>query len=169
MLCVLLLRKHLQIIRDPKVALQPLAGHIQRFLQSCSNLIHYQMIKDLLEHCPDEEVADLAHDLWKSLTTEITSLVGQEGFDTLYARSVYLTINASPWQDHSVPQLLNRPVTGPLLPSAEIPQAPAQIRVTTSQLLSVFIGVLSALIGDQVTARILDVAWKKFLMHPVKE
>ncbi|MHB1320287.1 MAG: hypothetical protein ACYCY0_01810 [Acidithiobacillus ferrivorans] len=122
------------------------------------------MIKDFLEHCPDEEVDDLAHDLWKSLTTEITFLVGQEGFDTLYARSVFLTNNASPWQDNSAPQPLNRPITGPL-PSAEIPQTPAQIRVTTRQLLSVFIGVLSALIGDQVTARILDVAWNNFMIY----
>ena len=131
-------------------------------------MIRYQMIKDILEHCPDEEVDDLAHDLWKSLTTEITSIIGQEGFDALYERSVFLTKTASPWQDHSAPQSLNRSMTGPLPPSAEIPQTPAQIRVTTSQLLSVFIGVLSVLIGDQLTARILDVAWKNLMIHPVK-
>ena len=140
----------------------------KKVLWGCATF-RYHMIKDLLEHCPDEEVADLAHDLWKSLTTEITLLVGQEGFDTLYARSVFLTENASPWQDHSAPQPLDRPITDPLLPSAEIPLTPAQIRVTTRQLLNVFIGVLSTLIGNQVTARILDVAWKKFMMHPVKE
>lgn len=44
----------------------------QKVLAGRLNLIHDQMIKDLLETCSDEEVADLAHDLWKSLTTEIT-------------------------------------------------------------------------------------------------
>jgi hypothetical protein len=38
-----------------------------------------------------EKVVDIAIDLWEQLAREIISIVGESGFYSLYARSIYLT------------------------------------------------------------------------------
>ena len=44
-----------------------------------------------------EKVADAAIDLWEPVATEIISVIGEGGFNTLYARSVFLTQSTFPW------------------------------------------------------------------------
>jgi len=55
-----------------------------------SDLLRYQIIKSLMaQHT--EKVADAAIDLWDQMATQIISIVGESGFNSLYVRSVFLT------------------------------------------------------------------------------
>ena len=60
------------------------------------DLLRHQIINSLLaQHT--EKVADAAINLWEQMATQIISIVGEGGFDSLYARSVFLTRSTFPW------------------------------------------------------------------------
>ena len=55
-----------------------------------SDLLRHQIITSLMaQHT--EKVADAAVSLWEQMATQIISIVGEGGFNSLYARSVFLT------------------------------------------------------------------------------
>jgi hypothetical protein len=92
------------------------------------------------------------------MTTRIISIVGEGGFNSLYARSAFLSQLAFPW------------LTASSLPSqtdlrfAELKicfegQTPEQVREANSLLLITFTDILAALIGEQLTTSILRSAW----------
>ena len=51
-----------------------------------SDLLRHQIIKSLLVQHP-EKVADAAISLWEQMATQIISIVGEGGFNSLFARS----------------------------------------------------------------------------------
>ena len=116
-----------------------------------------ELIERLMAQRP-ENVADAAISLWEQLATQIISIVGEDGFNSLYARSVFLAQPTFPWL-----------TTGPLSQKndqrfAELKkelegQAPSQAREANSLLLLTFTGILAALIGEPLTTRILWSAW----------
>ena len=61
-----------------------------------SDLLRHQKIRELMAQ-RTEKVADAAIDLWEPVATEIISVIGEGGFNTLYARSVFLTQSTFPW------------------------------------------------------------------------
>ena len=105
-----------------------------------------------------EKVADAAIDLWELMATQIISIVGEDGFNSLYARSVFLAQPTFPWL-----------AANPLPPQADQRfaelkkrlegQTPSQAREANSLLLLTFTGILAALIGEPLTTRILSSAW----------
>ncbi|MEO8767785.1 MAG: hypothetical protein ABI363_05520 [Nitrosospira sp.] len=122
-----------------------------------SDLRRHQIIKSLMAE-PNEKVADAAIDLWERLAAQIISIVGDEGFSSLYARCIFLSRSKYPWL--SVSQLT---------PSADRQfaelktslegQTPAQASEANSLLLINFTNILASLIGEQLTTRILGLAW----------
>jgi hypothetical protein len=61
-----------------------------------SDLVRHQIIKCLMaQHT--ENVADAAISIWEPMTTRIISIVGEGGFNSLYARSAFLSQLAFPW------------------------------------------------------------------------
>ena len=92
------------------------------------------------------------------MATQIISIVGEGGFNSLYARSVFLTQSTFPWL-----------AAGPLSPQpdhrfAELKNAlkgkhPAQASAANSLLLITFTDILASLIGEQLTTSILRSAW----------
>ncbi|MDX5936602.1 hypothetical protein [Acidithiobacillus thiooxidans] len=58
-------------------------------------MIIQKSINRLLDTCPDEEITDFVKDLWKCLAVEIISIVGQDGYDALYARAQFLAKRSS--------------------------------------------------------------------------
>src|SRR3989304_1722081 len=58
--------------------------------------LRHRIIEDLMARHSDK-VADAAIDSWEKLATEIISIVGEGGFNSLYARSVFLTQSTFPW------------------------------------------------------------------------
>jgi len=122
-----------------------------------SDPLRHQMIKSLLAQHP-AKVADAVINLWEPIATEIILIVGEGGFDSLFARSIFLTRSTFPWL-----------AAGPLSPQADQRfaglkmslegQTPAQVSDANSLLLITFTDILAALIGEQLTTRILRSAW----------
>jgi len=117
----------------------------------------HQLIERLMARHP-EKVADAAINLWEKMAAQIISIVGEDGFNSLYARSVFLAQPTFPWlaasslsqpNDQRFAELKNR-LEG---------QTPSQAREANSLLLLTFTGILAALIGEPLTTRILCSAW----------
>ncbi|MEO8117721.1 MAG: hypothetical protein ABI606_00170 [Rhodoferax sp.] len=105
-----------------------------------------------------EKVADNAIVLWEQMATQIIAIVGEGGFNSLYARSLFLIVSHHPWLASGAlsPQTgqrfseLNKCLEG---------QTPAQAVAGTTLLLITFTDILASLIGEQLTIRILQSAW----------
>jgi len=121
------------------------------------DLLRHQIIESLITH-RTEKVADAAMNVWEKLATEIISVVGEDGFNSLYARSLFLTQSTFPWlaacslspqSDHRFAELKKR-LEG---------QTPVQARVANILLLITFTDILTSLIGEALTTSILRSAW----------
>lgn len=104
-------------------------------------------------------------DHWEKLATEIISIVGEAGFNSLYERSVHLAQPTFPWlppypasqqTHHRFAELRTRLVD----------QTPADARAADSLLLTMFTDILASLIGEQLTASILRSAWGNLASVP---
>lgn len=122
-----------------------------------SDLLRHQKINSLMAQ-PPEKVAGAAIDLWGKMATQIISIVGEGGFNSLYARSVFLTQSSFPWlaaadlssrQDWRFAQLK----------TSLAEQTPAQASAANSLLLITFTDILATLIGEPLTTSILRSAW----------
>lgn len=121
-----------------------------------NDFLRHQIIKSLMaQHT--EKVADASIILWEQMATQIISIVGESGFNSLYARSVFLTRSTFPWL-----------AAGPLPPQADqrfaglkmsLEGRPAQASEANSLLLITFTDILASLIGEQLTTNILRSAW----------
>ena len=122
-----------------------------------SDLLRHHIINSLMAQLPEKDV-DLAILIWERMATQIISIVGEEGFNSLYARSIYLTQATFPWL-----------VASPLprqsdLRFAELKanlegQTPAQASEANIFLLITFADILASLMGELLTTRILNSAW----------
>lgn len=116
-----------------------------------------QLIERLMAQHP-EKVADAAIDLWAQMAAQIISIVGEDGFNSLYARSVFLTQPTFPWLTASSLPQQNDQRFAELKKGLE-GQTPSQAHEANSLLLLTFTGILAALIGEPLTTRILCSAW----------
>lgn len=121
------------------------------------DLLRHQIINSLMaQHT--EKVADAAINLWEQMATQIISIVGEGGFDSLYARSVFLTRSTFPWiAADALPPQADQRFAG--LKMSLDGQTPAQAREANSLLLITFTDILSSLIGEELTTLILRSAW----------
>jgi hypothetical protein len=119
-------------------------------------LTRHQTIENII--VPDtENVADAAISLWGKMSIQIISIVGEAGFDSLYARSLFLTQASFPWLT-----IGSRPPSDPRFSELRMNfegQSPAQIRATNNMLLITFTDILASLIGEPLTSSILRSAW----------
>ena len=121
------------------------------------DLLRHQVIKSLMAQ-PTGNVADAAIHLWEQMAIQIISIVGKDGFNSLYARSIFLTQSTFPWL-----------AAGPLAPQSDHRfaglktslegQASGQASEANTLLLITFTDILASLIGDQLTTRLLQLAW----------
>ncbi len=125
------------------------------------DLLRHQIIESVMaQHA--EKVADAAITLWEQMATQIISIVGEGGFNSLYARSVFLTqptfpaLAANSLPPHPHQQTDHR--FAALKLSFE-GQTPAEVSAANSLLLITFTGILASLIGEQLTTHILRSAW----------
>jgi len=121
------------------------------------DLPRHQLIERLVAQHP-EKVADAAINLWEQMATQIISIVGEDGFKALYARSVFLAQPTFPWLTTSSLSQQTDQRFAELKKRLE-GQTPSQAREANSQLLLTFTGILAALIGEPLTTRILCSAW----------
>lgn len=122
-----------------------------------SDLPRHQIIKSLMvPHT--EKVVDAAINLWEQMATQIISIIGEGGFNSLYARSVFLTQSTFPWLAASSLSPQTDHQFADLKMSLE-GQTAAQASEANSLLLITFTGILASLIGEQLTISILRSAW----------
>ena len=90
---------------------------------------------------PPEKIADASISLWEQMATQIISIVGEEGFSSLYARSVFLAQASFPWLATPQPPPHTDHRFGKLKISLE-GQTPALAREAHNLLLITFTGIL---------------------------
>ena len=128
-----------------------------------SSLLRHQWISSLLARQTDP-VADSAVRWWNLMASQVISIVGEEGFNSLYDRSVFLTRPGHPWLAADAPA----PPAGSRFAQLKMnlqEQPPAQADAANTRLLITFTDILASLIGEPLTARILRTAWS----HEVKD
>lgn len=122
-----------------------------------SDLLRCRIIESLIPR-PTEQVVDAAISLWEKLAAEIISIIGEGGFTSLYARSVFLAQSSFPWLAAS----LLAPQTDYRFAQLRISlaeQTPAHAGEANRLLLTTFTDILASLIGESLTASILRSAW----------
>ncbi len=122
-----------------------------------SDALRLQIIGRLLAR-RTEKAVDTAISLWELLAIQIISIVCEGGFDSLYARSVFLTQQAFPWLTVNAPSPQTDHRFAALKTSFD-GQTSAQVSEANSLLLITFTGILASLIGEQLTVSILRSAW----------
>lgn len=96
--------------------------------------------------------------LWKSLAASLVNIIGDEGFDALFSRSLHLAGAAHPWLAEASVARGNVPRFAAL---KALLNGRTQAEVTAAMVLlfCVFTDVLGTLIGNQLTTNILRAAW----------
>lgn len=122
-----------------------------------NHLSRHEFIESLLPP-HSQKVTDAAILLWEQMAAQLILIVGDEGFDSLYARSVSLSRSTFPWLAASSSLPSDGPRFAELKMSLE-DQTPEQAIEAHHLLLTTFTDVLASLIGEQLTTRILHLAW----------
>ena len=105
-----------------------------------------------------EAILDVTVNLWDRLASELISIIGEGGFQSLYLRSVHLTNVTFPWLVLSHPSQQTDSRFAGLKMSLEgrdITEATG----ASITLMITFIDILALLIGDLLTTSILRSAW----------
>lgn len=100
--------------------------------------------------------ADTSIVLWERLATELTVIIGERGFSSLYAGSLNQAALQYAWL---APHPLASPDAFILLASSLTARAPAEAQAASGAMLNIFIDTLIILIGELVTISILRAAW----------
>jgi len=120
-------------------------------------LLRHQIIESLTASHP-EKAADAALVLWERLATEIVAIIGVGGFNSLYARSLFLTQPRFPWLiGCELPCPPEQRFTA--LNNCLASQARGDALLANNHLLRTFTDILAALIGEVLTSSILRSAW----------
>lgn len=119
--------------------------------------LRQQLIESIISRHA-EKFSDAAVVQWELMAAKIIAIVGEGGFNSLYARSVFLTQSTYPWLAACIvaQQQEHRFVA---LKIAFEAQELAQARAANSALLTTFTDILASLIGDPLTENILHSAW----------
>lgn len=104
------------------------------------------------------EVAHAAVLLWAQMATKIIAIVGEGGFNALYARSIRLAHARFPWLMLCSQSPKADPKFAELKTILE-GQPASQAEEANILLLITFTDILSSLIGEQLTISILRSAW----------
>lgn len=102
-----------------------------------------------------QEVAELAARAWQELAERLTPIIGERGFGSLYTRSLHLTQKDFPWM-----ALAQSGMDASVLPFSSLKESlqhqhPAPAEDANRRLLTTFTTLLSSLIGETLTARLV--------------
>ena len=108
-----------------------------------------------------DAVVDVTIVLWERLAFELISIIGNEGFQSLYIRSAHLNSPAFPWLllDHPTLTSTSRFAGLHLCLASRKLVDPVNTNEACKALLITFVDILALLIGDLLTASILRSAW----------
>jgi len=123
-----------------------------------SDSLREQMVRRLTTRRA-QDPADEAIDLWERLARQLVAIVGDSGFESLYLRSLSLSSAAFPWLAGSSTVAPDSASRFDNLRASLEAQSAAQAREASKLLMLTFTDLLASLIGEPLTARILDSAW----------
>jgi hypothetical protein len=101
--------------------------------------------------------ADISVLLWESLAAELRVIIGERGFESLYARSLHQAGAQFPWLAPRSPQAAGDAFK--LLATRLNAREPAEAQAASAALLNVFTDTLILLIGELLTNGLLRKAW----------
>ncbi|MCX7256572.1 MAG: hypothetical protein NTZ64_07485 [Polaromonas sp.] len=117
-----------------------------------------QTVQEALMRHP-QQVLETTQRLWGQLAPALISIIGKDGFQLLYARSVRLNCARYPWLDAAAVIADGHEFFTPLLTclrSTDLVQA----RQASVALLNIFLNLLASLIGEALTTHLLHSAWR---------
>ncbi len=120
-------------------------------------MLREQKIKNLMARPGAQDACTTIH-RWPAMATQIISVVGQGGFQSLYSRSIFLTQRAYPWMVN-LPAGLPTDLSFPTLKACLEEQTPEHAIEANTLLMLTFTDLLASLIGEQLTVRLLKTAW----------
>lgn len=109
-------------------------------------------------HKDHGDTGERALALWESLAVSLVNIIGDEGFNALFSRSLHLAGATHPWLAEASMARANLPRFAALkaLLNGRTPQ---EVTAAMVLLFSIFTDVLGTLIGKQLTTNILRAAW----------
>ncbi|MEQ1599229.1 MAG: hypothetical protein ABL880_07675 [Methylotenera sp.] len=120
--------------------------------------LHRRYIVETLTAKDNDKVADSAIILWQQIATNISSIVGESGFHSLYIRSIFLGSSKFPWLASYNPkseignQFAELKICFEKQPTAHIKEANKHLLITLTD-------ILASLVGEPITTYILCMAW----------
>ena len=116
-----------------------------------------QLIHDAMVLSPDD-VQDVAAQLWQGLALQLIVLIGENGFNSLYTRSLYLAKESFPWLPQGdTSRSFDFQFTDLKLSLAS--QSTTEADTASRALLQIFTNSLASLIGEPLILTILISAW----------
>jgi hypothetical protein len=103
-------------------------------------------------------IADTAVATWRAVHAELSPIIGQRGVAALFKRSVSLTVPAYDWLD-AVRDGTVQPGDFTILHAAMSQQSTSNGVAANGALLQKFVDLLTKLIGESLTARLLRPVW----------
>lgn len=117
-----------------------------------TNDLRRGLIQRCVMHRPDA-VAEHSALLWQRLAVELSAIVGENAFQTLYARTVHLARADYPWLTEGADPAFE------LLRASLGQLTPEQAGAASVALLILFTDTLILLIGESLTTTILYSSW----------
>lgn len=141
--------------------------YLQISYMPSSDLLRRQIIESLTTQRSDP-AAEAVTSLWAPLATQIISIVGPAGFESLYARSVFLCQATFAWLSSNSTSAQSDAWLVDLKSRLQ-GQSPALASEANCLLLLTFTNLLASLIGEPLTARILNSAWDKTTRETIRK
>ena len=110
--------------------------------------------------------ADVSVILWEGLAAELTMIIGERGFASLYSRSLNQAGTEFAWLEPHPPRAAGDAFE--LLASVMKTRLPAEAQAANAAVLNIFIDTLTILIGELVTNSILRAAWGDDIVNDAK-
>lgn len=116
----------------------------------------HQMVRRLVMQRPEALIEVTLH-LWERLASELSIIIGEGGFQSLYARSLHVISVQFPWITETHLQQTDSRFTDLIinLEAHEMKEASE----ASIALLTTFIDILTTLIGELLTTGLLQSAW----------
>lgn len=114
------------------------------------------MIEQAVRRLPGAP-ADISILLWEGLASELRVIIGERGFESLYARSLFRASTTVAWLAPQPPQPSADAFR--LLAARLKAREPAEAQAASAVLLNIFSDTLILLIGELLTTSILRKAW----------
>jgi len=110
------------------------------------------------EGAPAGRIADKAVSIWRDVDAALSPVIGQRGVAALFKRSLSLTRPAHAWLA-AVQEGADRPGDFAALKTALSQQTSSDAVAANGELLQKFLDLLTHLIGESLTARLLRSVW----------